>query len=126
MGDIKILSMNCRGLPDLLKRRDVLNHLRTFDPSIPMLQDINLDSNSAERMILEWGFEGLIAPHTTRARGVAISFNNNFEYDLHSSITDPDGNFLLDISFGVTKFTVGNVYGPNDDNPTFHDAFLVT
>ena len=90
-----------------------------------MLQDIHLDSNSAEIMVLEWDFEGLDAPHTTRARDVTILFCNSFEYDLHSSIADPDGTFLLvDISFGETQFTVGNVYSPNDDDPTFYDAFF--
>ena len=95
MADIKVISMNCRGLADPVKRRDVLNHLREKKPSIVFLQDIHLDNTNSKQIILEWGFEGLIAPFSRRSRGVAILFNNNFEYKIHSSISDPNGNFVL-------------------------------
>ena len=90
MADIKVISMNCRGLADPVKRRDVLNHLREKKPSIVFLQDIHLDNTNSKQIILEWGFEGLIAPFSRRSRGVAILFNNNFEYKIHSSILDPN------------------------------------
>ena len=125
MCDLTILSLNCRGLADSRKRRDVLNYLRSKNASIIMLQDIHVDKGNSERMIFEWGLKGWIAPYTSSARGVAILFNNNFDYSIHDTLADPNGNFLiLDVSCGDTRFSLCSLYGPNSDSPTFYDELF--
>ena len=121
MEALTILSMNCRGLADRKKRRDVLNYIRGKNPDIVMLQDIHLDEKSSKWFILEWGFEGVVAPGTSRARGVAILFNNSFEYKLNEIRRCPNGNYILiDIVMLNQCITVGTIYGPNEDDPNFY------
>ena len=72
--------------------------------------------------MLEWGFDGLVAPGTSRARGVAILFKNTFEYKISNVKKCPIGNYLLvDIEILNKSMTLGAVYGPNEDNPIFYE-----
>ena len=53
------------------------------------------------------------------SRGVAIIFNNNFEFKERA---DGDGNFLI-LEIEIAKqyiFTLVNIYGPNQDKPKFY------
>lgn len=69
-----------------------------------------------------WGFEIVISPGRTDSRGVAILFNNNFEYEILQTTSDEMGNYL------ATKLTkekhnilLINIYGPNWDDPEFYE-----
>ena len=49
-----------------------------------------------------------------------ILINNNFEYKVERVETDPNGNFIiLDIKMQDKRFTLVNLYGPNEDKPQF-------
>ena len=118
---LKIISLNCRGLANDFKRRDTLNFLREKKPDIILLQDIHIGENNANRIILEWGFEGFISPGSSRSRGVAILFNNTFSYKINQVKKCPDGNYVLaKVSFLNRTVAVGSIYGPNEDNPEFY------
>ena len=49
----------------------------------------------------------------------------NFEYKVHPSLSDPEGNYLL-LDIHVTaynnRFTLASLYDPNVDNPGFFQA----
>ena len=69
----------------------------------------------------EWGGEVIFNSYTSNSRGVCILFSNNVEYKVHLSKTDQDGNMLiLDIEIEGQKFSLVNIYGPNDDSPEFY------
>ena len=56
----------------------------------------------------------------SNARGVAILFNKNLNYNIHKQILDNQGNYIiLDISIHNQHFSLINIYGPNTDNPNF-------
>ena len=42
MSELNVISLNCRGLGDISKRRDVLNYLKSKQYSIVCLQDTHL------------------------------------------------------------------------------------
>jgi len=116
-----VFSMNCQGLADYHKRKDVLNYIRSHKYQIICLQDIHVDKNMSSLMLNEWGFGGIIAPFTTVARGVAILFNNNLDYKILNSEIDPNGNFIiLKLETENESFTLVNLYGPNKDSPKFY------
>ena len=55
------------------------------------------------------------------SRGVLILLNNNFEYKVEKINSDVNGNYIiLDINIEGKKFTLINLYGPNDDKPKFY------
>ena len=75
-----IITFNCRGLGGLEKRRDVLNYLKQKNFSISFLQDTHFTADDYTQVRSLWGYEIYISPGQSNSRGVAILFNNNFEY----------------------------------------------
>lgn len=47
---------------------------------------------------IEWGYETYYSSFASKSRGIAILFNNSFEFKVHEQISDNSGNYLaLDI-----------------------------
>ena len=114
--------MNCRGLQDLRKRKDVLNFMRQKGGSIVCLQDTHFSSQDGCIVRSQWGAEHIYSPGRTNSRGTSTFLNNNFEYELLESHKDNLGNLLalkLDINKMFT-LTIVNIYGPNNDSPSFY------
>ena len=122
METLKIISMNCRGLQDVKKRKDVFKFLREKQFDIYCLQDTHFTEKDYTYVRSQWGYECYISPGRTDSRGVAVLFNNKIEYKVHSVQTDNVGNFILlriniDNKFEITLV---NIYGPNNDTPNFY------
>ncbi len=119
---IKICSINCRGLNDKFKRRDVLKYLRKKNFSIYCLQDVHWDQKWENMIRSEWGYETYIAGYTSNSRGVAVLVNNNFDFKVRNIQRDQAGNWIvLDITMLSMDITLVCLYGPNDDQPRFYD-----
>jgi exodeoxyribonuclease-3 len=96
---IKLCSVNCRGLSDKTKRRDVLNYLRKKNFSIYCLQDVHWDQKWENMIRAEWGYECFTAGNTSNSRGVAVLLSNNFNFKIRNIKRDEMGNWIaLDIS----------------------------
>ena len=118
---ISVLSMNCRGLANPQKRRDVFQFLRQKSFSIYMLQDTHFDPKLEDCIRAEWGYKAYFASFNTASRGVAILFNNNFEFEIKKIYKDIDGNFIIVYIKTVdTDLLIVNLYGPNDDDLEFY------
>lgn len=121
-GDMfRIMSLNCRGLRDTSKRKDVLNYIRKKNFSICCIQDTHFIQSDEKIIRAQWGFECIFSHGRSDARGVCILLNNNFEYKLLGKFSDEQGNLLILQLEVDKKFTVTlvNIYGPNKDDPIF-------
>ena len=122
MSSIKVASMNCRGLGDLAKRKDVFNFLKQKAYSIYCIQDTHFTAKEESFIRSMWGFEIYNCPGTSESRGVAILFNNNFEFKVNSVAKDDDGNFIA-LNICIEKnieLLLVNIYEPNRDTPSFY------
>lgn len=119
---IQIVSMNCRGLNDKLKRRDVFKRIKEKHIHIACLQDTHINENMLKYVKEEWGLTAIFSHYSSNSRGTAVLFNNNFEYQLHKYKCDPNGNYvIIDMTLeNFTRFTLVSIYGPNEDNPDFY------
>ena len=80
---ITFCSLNCQGLGDISKRRDVLHYLRNKHFSIICLQETHF-SKETERLIEnEWGYKAIFNSLNSRSRGVAFFFRNNSEFKIN-------------------------------------------
>lgn len=121
MTEIRIGSLNVRGLAGVQKRKDVFKWLRDKKLCIYCLQDVHCTEETVNRWELEWGYKCYIAPYRNDSRGTAILINNNFEHKVHKLKTDPGGNYVvIDIEMLGKRITLVNCYGPNTDNPQFY------
>ena len=109
--EVKVCSLNCQGLGDRSKRRDVFSFLRDRNYSIICLQDTHF-TNDIHRIIQsEWGYKVAFNSFTSRSRGVAILFRNNFEFNIHNIFTDNTGNvILIDLEILNKRITLVNIY----------------
>ena len=98
--DLKICSLNVRGLVDKLKRREMFNWLRRKNYSIYMLQEVHCSENTMvtarkTQWSAEWRYKTLFSCCTSAKGGVAILFNNNFDLQLLRTYLDPNGRFII-------------------------------
>ena len=122
---LQIIAQNCRGLADYVKRKDVLNFLRSKKPDIVFLEDIHIKRENVDRLLNEWGHKDIVAPGQSNSRGVAILFNNTFQYNLRETYSCPKGNYVLaNVEMLESNVTLGCVYGPNEDNAEFYKMFF--
>ena len=118
---LKILSVNCQGLGDINKRRDVFNYLRNMDYNIYCLQDTHFTIDTENDIRNLWGYDCHFSSYASNARGVAILFKNNFEFSVKKKKGDSDGNYLLlELAIEDKHILICCVYGSNNDNPTFY------
>ena len=122
-----MLTLNCQGLGDSEKRKDVLNYLKCKQFDIYCLQDTHFTYDSEPYIESQWRYTFLFNSFTSNSRGVTILFNNTFEYKIHRMKFDKSGNFvILDITLNKKKITLINTYGPNIDTPIFFLNILKT
>ena len=116
------MSMNCRGLGNVKKRRDVLHFLNEKQPDILCLQDVHFTKEVESQVKTEWGDVCFFSHGTSNSRGVAILFKDTIDVTIHDVMSDPSGNWLaLDFTFEYMRFTLMSIYGPNTDQPEFYD-----
>ena len=122
MEGIKIISVNCQGLADRNKRKDVFSYLKSKQYNIYCLQDTHFTYEQENIIRSEWGLECVFSSYKSNSRGVAILFNNNFEVKILREKKDVDGNLLcLDLEIDNVRLTLLTIYGPNIDSPWFYD-----
>ena len=93
MDSITILSLNCQGLGNIRKRRDVFHYLKKKSCSIYCLQDTHFSTKLETYVKAEWGYNCFFASYSSNSRGVAVMFK---EYQNHNIIIAGDWNLMLD------------------------------
>lgn len=122
---ITIISMNCQGLSNKMARSDTFNFLKGKRFSIYLLQDTHFTTREENYIRTQWGFECLFSNFSSQSRGVAILFNNNFEFKIHNIEKDNNGNkLILDMTIQGKHLLLINIYGPNRDDPEFYLQLL--
>lgn len=122
MGELTIATINCQGLSESHKRRDVLNHLHYKKYNICCLQDTHFVPEIENYVRTQWGFDCYFNSFKSNSHGVAILFRNDFAYKILETKTDNSGNMLaLKLTINDKPLTLINIYGPNEDNPKFYD-----
>ena len=123
--DLKVASLNVRGLGNKEKRRETFNWLRSKRFSIYLLQETHCTNNLMQQWTSEWGYQALFSCCTSNKAGVGILFNNNFTFQILKTYIDPLGRFLIcDIRTNGIYLTIANLYAPNDDNKSFFTNFF--
>ena len=124
--ELKILSVNCQGLSTGTKRLDVFNYLKAKNCHIYCLQDVHSTQQTEKFIQTQWGNTNcLFSSATSNKRGVAILFNKNLDFTIHNHLIDPKGNYIIiDITVDNHRFTLINLYGPNDDSSMFFNNIM--
>ena len=102
--------MNCGGLANGWKRREIFKWLRE-KVDIALLQDTHWTPELNSSIMGEWGFKAYFSSHKSNARGVAILRNNSFEFNILDTKTDIYGIFsILEVELpGIITLIIGTV-----------------
>ena len=113
---MRVCSVNCRGLGDYKKRRDVFNFLKGVDCNLFLLQDIHCAKGKENSFRNLWGTDILIAPYKNNARGVGI-LTKNIDIQFADKNVDDNGNFLI-VKAKINQnfeIIIANIYGPSNE-----------
>ena len=120
---ITFISMNCQGLGDKAKRKDVLHFLKQKKHSIYLLQDTHFTEKEEKYIRTQWGYDCYFSSFSSQSRGVSTMLNPNFEHKVTQVKKDNEGNkLILEIFLPALNknITLVNIYGPNRDKPNFY------
>ena len=121
MTDLTLISMNCRGLSQNQKRRDVLNYLKKSAADIIFLQETHMTQYTTQYFNTLWSGNCYHSCKTANSRGTTILLRSSLSYNLLSEHYGDNGNLVIVVcEINSNIFTLVNVYGPNDDTPSFY------
>jgi len=111
--EIKVLSLNVRGLNKDTKRKSLYRWINENKFDISLLQETFCTKYSLKKF--NWSgdiFHSL--SNSSHSRGVAILLGKNMTYKVHSSHNDDFGRMLLlNIEINNKLYTIVNIYAPN-------------
>lgn len=121
MDNIEIVSMNCRGLGNREKRKEIFQLLKLKKIHICCLQDTHFVNTDKCALRREWGNDCFFSCKSSNSRGVAILFGEDVKAEILRIREDDEGNFiLLHIRLCGHDITLVSLYGPNVDSPQFY------
>ena len=113
--------MNCRGIGDARKRRDVMHYIRNKKIHIVFLQDTHLTTKTVPYFDSLWFGKAYHSCFSSRSRGTSILLNSTLQYSLLEEKKSECGNFhMLSCKIHNETYLLVNIYGPNEDNPSFY------
>lgn len=120
MSNITLVSWNVWGLGHTIKRGKVFAHFKSLKADIMFLQETHIKATEQRRLRANWISQVYQSPFSSKARGVAILFCKNIQFQLASMVTDPNGRYIV-ITGNIYSIpvTLLNIYGPNIDDPNF-------
>jgi len=122
---LKFLTWNIRGIGSQAKRMKIINHLHKLQADICLLQETHLTDSDQNKLKSPQFTHVFSSTYNSKQRGVSILINNKVSFFHNSTITDTEGRFIIiNISVNSNPITIGNIYGPNSDDPSFFHNFF--
>lgn len=118
--NVTLASWNVRGINNRVKRFKVFSYLKSISADIIFLQETHIKHNEQRLLRCNWVSQVFQSTFSCRARGVAILFRRTIPFKHISTISDPNGRYVIvsGLIFSV-HITLLNLYGPNYDDPSF-------
>lgn len=125
--EVIVSSWNVRGIRKLAKLKQVMNRLKHFKSKIVFLQESHLVNSEIQHLTKRWPGQVHHASYQTHARGVITLIHRSIPFQVTKTIQDPFGRYII-ISGEILsqKINLINVYGPNEDNPSFFESLFLT
>ena len=120
MQNLRIASMNIRGLGNNFKCKKIFNYLHQKEIDIALLQETHSIKSQAKIWCSQWHGCGYFSHGESNARGVAIFINKKANIQVKHIYKDDKGrDLILDVVYENLEFSLCNLYAPNEDSPEF-------
>ena len=116
---LNILSLNVKGIRARDKRLKLFKWFSgKHKADIVFLQETHSTASDENTWAEEWGGKIYFSHGETNAKGVCIMIKNT--HIIHNVHFDTSGRYIMiDISMNERRFTLFNIYAPNQDDPNF-------
>ena len=122
MAELRVMSMNCRGLGSQQKRRDVLNYIKQAAYDVILLQDTHITTRTVPYFDALWRGKCFHSCKTGSSRGSSILVKSTVSFNILEERMCDSGNLVILVcSIASNIYTFVSVYGPNEDNPRFFE-----
>ena len=128
IAQIRILSLNCNGLGDRVKRKRLFRHLIRRNIDVALLQETHTNTETSQKYEAEWkrlrrNHHSLWNSETSRSCGVAILINNKKTIQVINSAKDSHGRIqTIQVSINDNIYQFQSLYAPN--NPGSRPLFF--
>ncbi len=123
--NVKLFSLNVKGIRGTEKRRNVFNWLSKKNSDIFLLQETYSTENISKYFSMSWKGESLLSHGTNHSKGVAILFKKHLDYEIINKHIDDDGRYIIcDLKVRGTPVILVNIYAPcgkSKDQVPFYD-----
>lgn len=125
MSNIKIISLNVKGVGHVVKRQKIISFLKRENAQIALLQETHLTDLEHIRLRRSWVGQVFYSSFSLKSRGVAILIHKKLPFTLEEVIKDDEGRFVIVTVclYGECNL-IGSVYGPNMFEPSFFSRLL--
>ena len=113
--NIKIMSLNARGLRDIRKRSNLFFWLKEKQFNICLLQETYWTTDLKNKIQKEWGRNLLMNFGTSHSKGTAILFSDKFDiHVINSHLSEDSRIILVNLKVEEETFSLLNIYAPNN------------
>ena len=113
--NIKIMSLNARGLRDVRKRGNLFFWLKEKQFNICLLQETYWTTDLKNKIQKEWGRNLLLNFGTSHSKGTAILFSDKFDiHVINSHLSEDSRIILVNLKIKEENFSLLNIYAPNN------------
>ncbi|KAJ0022323.1 hypothetical protein NQD34_009813 [Periophthalmus magnuspinnatus] len=117
---LTFVTWNVRGIRTQAKKKKIFSELHKLKPDICLLQETHLSNSDLDLLQFKEFNSIYSSTYNSRQRGVSILIHNKLIFNHLSTITDPEGRYvIINGTMSNNKFTIVNIYGPNTDDPSF-------
>lgn len=110
---LSIVSLNCRGLRNITKRKAIFLYLKRFNADFCFLQECHSVTEDAQFWRSQWGLDLWFSHGTTKSAGVCI-LKDRFKGKILRSICDASGHYIVLATEILNEtYIIVNVYGFN-------------
>lgn len=113
--DLRLLSLNARGLRDNLKRKAVFLFCKSKNPHCVLLQETHSNNDEEKFWTNQWGDKVMFSHSTNCSAGTAVLLNN-LTAKVLTVRKGADGHWLVCVLYSESTLILANIYGYNNQN----------
>ena len=93
-----------------MKKRETFRWLKMKKYAVYFLQEVHCTKDKDHIWSPEWGYSAIFSGFSSASAGVCVLFNNNFNFQILKSFSDPEGRFVMvDIKLESKILTLVNI-----------------
>lgn len=120
MSSINVCTFNVKGLANKDKRTRVFEWLKTNNYSVCCLQELHCVKSDISVWQNQWKNQLFLSGNSSNSTGVGILLNINVDYNILQYQEIVEGRLqLLEIEINGNRFSIINVYAPNNNSLHF-------